>query len=92
MSSINGFRAVFYKIWVPRIPSSGNKSDGTFVEAIPGFHKWEDNAGMFHEWGYSMESGEGGPVAIIETLEGKVLTVDPSNLSFTLPKELLRDQ
>lgn len=78
-------RKVLFKKWIPR----EEIGEGAFRRQKEGTNCWEKdftNAGVFHQWGCSYDEFESGAgnftVAIIETPDGNIEQVLPSNLQF----------
>lgn len=78
-------RKVLFKKWIPKVMEQF--PGGSFQ--VPGTHCWESDfkhEGIFHQWTYAMEETSNGfgnyTVALVETSDGTIAEVLPSNLKF----------
>jgi len=79
-------RQVKFKMWIPKQLHNGDKhivANGTNC-----FQSDYETDGVFHQWGCNYEEFESGPgnytVAIVETFDGVIHEVLPTNLKFVV--------
>lgn len=79
-------RKVFFKKWIPHEYLSVESGIKQLVPGTGCFEKDFENEGLFHQWASSYEEFESGPgnftVAIVETYDGFIHEVLPTNLLF----------
>ena len=79
-------RKVMFKMWISKQHHNGDKY--ITVVGTGCFQPNYETEGLFHQWGNSYEEFESGPgnftVGIVETLDGKIHDVLPTNLKFVV--------
>lgn len=86
-------RKVLFKMWIPaEWPEGTNSANQNRARPLPGTNCWEGDfkhEGVFHQWGSAyteFESGAGNyTVALVETPNGCVSEILPSNIKFVEP-------
>ena len=82
-------RKVIFKKWIPETILIGANGIGKTKEGTMCFSPKFNGKGVFHQWGLAIAETSDNvasySVALIETEDGSIEEVDPSNLKFVTP-------